>query len=75
MPHGIPSDLVNIMFIGSRDGLVNAFTQAGWKPAETLDLKTETQTFFPLADSHSYKEGPVSSSIVDGQKPTRPAIE
>jgi LssY C-terminus len=68
-PRGTPSDLVNIMFIGSQDALVNAFRDAGWKPAETLDLKTETQTFFALAYHHSYREGPVSTLMIDGQKP------
>lgn len=68
-PHGTPSDLVNMMFIGSQDALVNAFHDAGWKPAETLDLKTETQTFFALAYHHSYREGPVSTLMIDGQKP------
>jgi hypothetical protein len=68
-PHGRPSDLVNIMFVGTQDALANAFTQAGWRPAKTLDLKTETQTFFALCDSHSYKEGPVSSLMIDGVKP------
>src|SRR3954465_15175269 len=59
----------NLMFLGSEKALVNAFRQAGWKPAESLDLKTETQTFFALAAHHSYREGPVSSLLVDGQKP------
>ena len=68
-PHGTPSDLINLMFLGSEKALVNAFLQAGWKAAETLDLKTETKTFFALASHHSYREGPVSSLLIDGQKP------
>jgi LssY C-terminus len=68
-PHGTPSDLVNMMFMGSQEALVNAFRDAGWKPAETLDLKTETQTFLALAFQHSYREGPVSTLMIDGQKP------
>jgi hypothetical protein len=67
--HGTPSDLVNVLLLGSHDAVVNAFARAGWLAAENLDLKTEAQTFFALADHHSYKEGPVSSLLIDGQKP------
>ena len=35
----------------------------------TLNLKTEAETFFAVADHHSYKEGPVSSLLIAGQKP------
>jgi hypothetical protein len=68
-PHGTPSDLVNVMFIGSQEALVNAFHDAGWTPAESLDVKTETQTFFALAWHHSFVEGPVSSLMIDGRNP------
>jgi hypothetical protein len=40
-------------------------------PAENLDIKTEAVTFFAVAAHHSYREGPVSSLLVDGQRPTR----
>jgi hypothetical protein len=68
-PRGIPSDLTNLMFLSSEEALVNAFRRAGWMPAENLDLKTEAQTFFALAYHHSYREGPVSSLMIDGQRP------
>jgi hypothetical protein len=68
-PHGTPSDLVNVLLLGSQEAVVNAFARAGWLAAESLDLKTKTETFFAVADHHSYKEGPVSSLLIDGQKP------
>jgi hypothetical protein len=68
-PRGAPSDLINFVFFGSEQAIVNAFLHAGWMPAETLDLKTEAMTFFAVADHHSYHEGPVSSLLIDGQKP------
>jgi hypothetical protein len=67
--HGTPSDLVNVLLLGSQEAVVNAFGRAGWLAAESLDLKTKTETFFAVADHHSYKEGPVSSLLIDGQKP------
>jgi hypothetical protein len=68
-PHGTPSDLVNVLLLGSQEAVVNAFARASWLAAESLDLKTKTETFFAVADHHSYKEGPVSSLLIDGQKP------
>jgi hypothetical protein len=67
--HGTPSDLINLMLLGSREAVVSAFRQAGWAEAAILDLKTEAETFLAVADHHSYREGPVSSLVVDGQKP------
>ena len=68
-PRGTPSDLVNVMLVGSEEAVVHAFESAGWLPAERLDLKTEAATFFAVADRHSYKEGPVSSLLIAGQMP------
>ena len=68
-PHGTPSDLVNVLLLGSEEAVVNAFSRAGWLSAEHLNLKTEAETFFAVADHHSYKEGPVSSLLIAGQKP------
>lgn len=68
-PNGTPSDLVNIMLLGSEEAVVQTFERAGWLPAERLDLKTEAATFFAVADHHSYKEGPVSSLLIGGQRP------
>ena len=67
--HGVPSDLINCVFVGSREALAHAFSNAGWVPAEKLDLKTDVATFLAIADHHSYHEGPVSSLVVNGAKP------
>jgi hypothetical protein len=68
-PAGVPSDLINFVFLGSQDDLASAFLDAGWLPAEKLDVKTEAQTFFAVAYHHSYREGPVSNLMIDGQRP------
>ncbi|HMJ61762.1 MAG TPA: LssY C-terminal domain-containing protein, partial [Bryobacteraceae bacterium] len=38
-PHGTPSDLVNVLLLGSQQAVVNAFVRAGWLAADSLDLK------------------------------------
>jgi hypothetical protein len=68
-PHGDPSDLINLMLLGSREAVIGAFRQAGWMEAETLGLKTEAETFLAVAGHHSFREGPVSSLEVNGAKP------
>jgi LssY C-terminus len=66
---GTPSDLTNLLLFGSQEAVVNAFRQAGWMEAASLDLKTEAETFLAVAGHHSYREGPVSSLFIDGEKP------
>jgi len=36
-PHGTPSDLVNVLLLGSEEAVVNAFSRAGWLSAESQD--------------------------------------
>lgn len=64
-----PSDLTNILLIGSREEVINAFTNAGWVTAEANDLKTEAETFFAIAGRHSFHEAPVSTLLLNGNKP------
>ena len=68
-PREVPSDLINVLFLGSEQAITNAFEHAGWLPAQRLDIKTEAKTFFAVADHHSYKAGPVSSLMINGQLP------
>jgi len=68
-PREVPSDLINVLFLGSEEAITNAFKQAGWLPAQHLDIKTEAKTFLAVADHHSYREGPVSSLMINGQLP------
>lgn len=59
-----------MLLFGSPQALANAFAGAGWMPAEKLDIKTDAMTFFAIAAHHSYHEGPVSSLVVGGEKPS-----
>jgi hypothetical protein len=68
-PRGTASDLINFTFLGTEGALKSVFLRAGWLAAENLDIKTDVQTFFAVAYHHSYREGPVSSLTVNGQKP------
>ncbi|MBI3698154.1 MAG: LssY C-terminal domain-containing protein [Acidobacteria bacterium] len=64
-----PSDLTNLMFIGSRERLEAAFAAAGWMTAEKLNSKSGLETFRAIAENRGYQQAPVSTLLLDGKKP------
>jgi hypothetical protein len=64
-----PSDLTNLVFMGSRAQLLQAFANAGWKLADDRDSATEYETVRALAESRGYAEAPVSVLLLDGKPP------
>ncbi len=64
-----PSDITNIMFIGSQKDLESAFQAAGWSAAEKLGQKSKFETFQAMAEQRGYKEAPVSILLLDGRPP------
>jgi len=65
----IPSDLTNLMLIGSSEKISAAFHAAGWDDPEKLSLRSGLKTFMAVAESKGYKSGPVSLLLLDGQPP------
>jgi hypothetical protein len=63
------SDTTNIMFLGSREQLEDAFQNASWSSAEKLNAKSKLETFRALAEARGYKEAPVSVLLLDGRPP------
>lgn len=64
-----PSDMTNVMFIGSEDELRSAFSAAGWSSAEALSKATALETFRSIAEMRGYKEAPMSMLLLDGRPP------
>jgi LssY C-terminus len=64
-----PSDITNLMLLGSREQLEAAFAEAGWATAEALNAKSGLETFRAIAEGRGYKEAPVSVLLLDGHKP------
>jgi hypothetical protein len=64
-----PSDMTNLMFIGSRQQLENIFKSSGWDTAAALDHQSAMETFRAIAELRGYKEAPVSLLLLEGQKP------
>lgn len=66
----IPSDLTNLMFLGSRKQVLRAFAEAGWTQAAELDPATKYKTVQALAESRGYADAPVSRLLLDGKLPS-----
>jgi hypothetical protein len=64
-----PSDITNLMFLGSRDQIEEAFKQAGWTPAAKLNDQSKLETFRAMAEMRGYQEAPVSLLLLDGRPP------
>jgi len=64
-----PSDMTNLMFIGTQDQLQKAFDAAGWASATSNNSVAKFETFKAIAESRGYKEAPVSVLLLDGNPP------
>ena len=63
-----PSDLLNVMFIGSRDDLVDAFEAAGWIQPKPATLRTNIQRIRAVADGRGDRTAPMSDLLVQDAK-------
>ena len=64
-----PSDVTNILLIGTEEAMKQAFADAGWSSAAGLDAKAKFETFRAVAESRGYREAPVSILLLDGKPP------
>jgi len=66
---GRPSDLTNVLLLGSRDDIVTAFTAAGWAPATSVSLRQRIKLIRAAAELHGDRAGPMSALSLDGVEP------
>lgn len=64
-----PSDITNLMFVGSRERLEATFQAAGWNTAAALNSASGLETFRAVVENRGYKEAPMSILLLEGQKP------
>ena len=64
-----PSDVTNLMFLGSASAIQAAFEKAGWSRADRLNGTSKLETFRAMAEDRGYKEAPVSILTLDGAPP------
>jgi hypothetical protein len=64
-----PSDLTNLMFIGSKQQLEAAFQEAGWFETDSLSMGSALKTVGATIRSSGYSQAPVSLLTVNGKPP------
>lgn len=64
-----PSDLTNLMFIGTKDQIQAAFKSAGWFTADELSRNSKMKTAQAIIEDRGYSEAPVSVLNLDGRPP------
>jgi hypothetical protein len=64
-----PSDVTNLMFIGSKQQLEAAFQEAGWFETDSLSMGSALKTVGATIRSSGYTQAPVSLLTVNGKPP------
>jgi hypothetical protein len=60
-----PSDIVNLLFLGSREELATAFLAAGWEQAHRSTFRTGIRTIRAVAEGRGYNRQPMSPLLVN----------
>jgi len=60
-----PSDLINVMFIGSREQIATAFLAAGWTEADARCLRSRITEIRAIAERRGYLSASMSSLLVN----------
>jgi ankyrin repeat protein len=64
-----PSDLTNLIFIGSEKQLLTAFDEAGWYQTDSLGVGSGLKTFQATIRRTGYNSAPVSLLTLNGRPP------
>jgi LssY C-terminus len=64
-----PSDVTNLMLIGTQEQVQKAFAEAGWSSAAALSTQAKLETFRAIAEQRGYKEAPVSVLLLEERPP------
>ncbi|MGH9701734.1 MAG: LssY C-terminal domain-containing protein, partial [Candidatus Acidiferrales bacterium] len=66
---GEPSDLTNLLFIGSEQQIEAAFEEAGWLWADDINAKSALKTIQSTIRQSGYAQAPMSLLKLDGAAP------
>jgi hypothetical protein len=64
-----PSDLTNLMFIGTEEQVKTAFKEAGWFTAAELSATSRAETARAIIENRGYSEAPMSVLYLDSKPP------
>jgi hypothetical protein len=65
----IPSDITNLIFIGSAGAVKRAFAASDWMQVDSLTAESTYATIRSVAENQGYKTAPMSTLLLGGQAP------
>lgn len=68
-PGMVPSDLVNIVLLGSGPAMRRAFRAAGWVEADQFSASSAFLTFRSIAENQGYQAAPMTTLLLDERPP------
>ena len=66
----IPSDVTNLIFIGSAGAVERAFAASDWVQVDSLTAESTYATVRSVAENQGYKSAPMSTLLLGDQAPT-----
>ena len=63
------ADLINMVFIGTKEELAQAFQGAGWKQSDSVSWQSVKRQFHSFLAKSSYATAPMSRQLFDGRPP------
>lgn len=64
-----PSDITNLLLVGTEEQIKKAFHAAGWSTAAELSAESKFETVRAIAENRGYHEAPVSILLLEGKPP------
>jgi opacity protein-like surface antigen len=65
----LPSDVTNLIFIGSAGAVERAFASSDWVQVDSLTAESTYATIRSVAENQGYKSAPMSTLLLGGQAP------
>ncbi len=63
----VDADVVNLVFVGSRQEVESAFQQAGWSPSDAFNRKSFFRDFYSFLNNSGYAQAPMRPFLLDGK--------
>ncbi len=63
----VDADVVNLVFVGSRQELESAFRRAGWSTSDAVSTKSFFRDFYAFLNDSGYAQAPMRSFLLDGK--------
>jgi hypothetical protein len=64
-----PSDITNLLLVGTEEQVRKAFADAGWHTAAELNAISKLETIRAVAENRGYREAPVSVLLLESKPP------